>query len=137
MIRILLLIANSAATIFIVGSMLAYEKDTGFRHDPKGLTLGLIVIALTLANATYIWVARRRTPRWLDPQPPLAGPRPIVGWALTTFPENSLAGLEARENVLFLFRCQLTQPACEHEMRCSQGAGSIRSKRVYILTAAF
>ena len=28
---------------------------------------------------------RRRTPRLLDPQPPLVGPRPIVGWALTTF----------------------------------------------------
>jgi len=30
----------------------------------------------------------RRTPRWPDPSPPLAGPRPIGGRVLTTFWKN-------------------------------------------------
>ena len=41
-------------------------------------------------------------------KPPLAGRRPIVGWALTTFGKPWQRG--RRQNVLFLFRRQPTDP---------------------------
>jgi hypothetical protein len=39
-----------------------------------------------------------------DQQPPLAGPRPIVSWALTAC--GKPLGKDAQEHVLFLFTCQ-------------------------------
>jgi hypothetical protein len=59
MIRILLVIANSAAAICVIVAMLTWAKDHSFRNDPKGLTFGLVIIALALANAAYIWMTER------------------------------------------------------------------------------
>jgi hypothetical protein len=59
MIRILLVIANSATAICVIVAMLTWAKDHSFRDDPKGLTIGLVILAITLANPTYIWLAQR------------------------------------------------------------------------------
>jgi hypothetical protein len=66
MIRILLLIANATTVLFVIGSMLAHDT---FRNDPKRLRIGLIITAVTLANATYIWLVPR------EPRPRSQRPR--------------------------------------------------------------
>jgi hypothetical protein len=68
MIRILFVTTNSAIALYAIVAMLTWAQDHSFRNDREGLSLGLVIIALALANATYIWLAQReprpRSEQW-------------------------------------------------------------------------